>query len=117
VTIGRGEYPLLVDALFREARLPLPTGRDGRPRDIGVSEKAKALLATVPVGDSQLVDLAQDRAESVRRWLAGQGGIDPLRLEIGEPAVGRTPGSQPAGRVEFGLETGAGALAQPRESS
>jgi hypothetical protein len=117
VTIGRGEYPLLVDALFREARLPLPTGRDGRPRDIGVSEKAKALLATVPVGDSQLVDLAQDRAESVRRWLAGQGGIDPLRLEIGEPAVGRTPGSQPAGRVEFGLEAGAGALAQPRESS
>lgn len=117
VTIGRGEYPLLVDALFREASLPLPTGRDGRPRDIGVSEKAKALIATVPVGDSQLVDLAQDRAQAVRRWLADQGGIDPARLDVGEPVVGRAPGPKPASRVEFGLEASAGSLARPGESS
>src|SRR5690606_4816758 len=117
VTIGRGEYPLLVDALFREASLPLPVGRDGRPRDIGVSEKAKALLATVPVGDSQLVDLAQDRAQAVHGWLSGQGGIDPSRLTVDAPAVGRGSGRNPGGRVEFRLLARDALLARSGESS
>jgi len=119
VTIGRGEYPVLVDALFREASLPLPTGRDGRPRDIGVSEKAKALIATVPVGDSQLIDLAEDRAQAVRRWLSGEGGIDPDRLSVGEAVVQRAAGSLPASRVDFGLEvdSDSASLASQQESS
>ncbi len=117
VTIGRGEYPLLVDALFREASLPLPLGRDGRPREIGVSEKARALLATVPVGDSQLADLARDRARAVRDWLAGPGRIDPARLALGEPVVGRARDRNPAARVEFELQVTKAAVASPGESS
>jgi outer membrane protein OmpA-like peptidoglycan-associated protein len=117
VTIGRGEYPVLVDALFRESSLPLPTDREGRPRDIGVSEKAKALLATVPVGDSQLRDLAQDRAQAVRDWLAKQGGLDPSRLSLGEPVVGRAQARSTTTGVEFRIGTKGASLARPGQSS
>lgn len=117
VTIGRGEYPLLVDALFEEARLPVPAGRDGRPREPTVTEKTKALIATLPVGDSQLLELADARAEAVRGWLVGQGGVDAARVARARARIERDATGGPAMRAELGLEAGTAALARARESS
>jgi hypothetical protein len=49
---------------------------------------AAHLRETLSVTDDQVRALAQARAEELRAWLAGPGGIDPARILIVPPAAG-----------------------------
>lgn len=110
VVITRSEYPVLVEALFADARLLLPAGRGQGKDELSLTEKAQALIATLPVGDSQLLELADARARAVSGWLAGKGGIDTSRIETDDSRV--VPASGHGGaRVGFRLSGPAPELA------
>ena len=109
VDMHPNQYPTVLAEVFTAAQLPKPRARDGSVREPTRDEMEAALLATLPVGDSQLEELAERRAKAVRNWLLQRGRVDAGRLAMGRPVldVARPAGAAaravPAARVAFAL--------------
>jgi hypothetical protein len=69
-------------------------------KDVPVPEMEALLRANAHVGEADLVTLARARAQSVREWLAGEGGVPGERVFVLEPKV---EALGEGGEVQFSL--------------
>ena len=68
---------------------------------LGEAEMERLLLANIPAADSDLGALANQRAESVQRWLVEEGKVDPERVFLVPAKAGQA--APAGGQVMFNL--------------
>ncbi|WP_341644526.1 DUF748 domain-containing protein [Thauera sp. SDU_THAU2] len=100
IEVGAEEYPELLKKAYREGDFDKPRNFIGMAKDVPVPEMEALILANTPVGDNELRALAQQRAQAVRDWLAGEGGVPGERIFVLEPKV-EAAGEN--GQVQFSL--------------
>jgi hypothetical protein len=117
VPISPEEYPVLLGRLYA-------ADTAGKPRTSGTQQPApaeveKLLLASTQIGDDELTNLGNRRAQSVKQWLQTTGQVPEQRLFLVAtkvaPAAGASGTEQPAAgasRTEQPAAAGASATAQ-----
>lgn len=104
--IDSSEYPKLVSEVYRDTPLPdKPRNFFGIAKTLPPAEMEARLLASYRVDDAALTSLANRRAEAVKRWFTGYGGIPAERIFVVAPklsADGIKDGGSPA-RVDFAI--------------
>ena len=89
LTIDAADYPKYLPAVYRDASLPdKPRNVLGIAKDIPPEEMEKLLLASYAVTDDSLRDLAMRRAQAVKEWFVGPGGIAADRIFVVAPKLG-----------------------------
>jgi len=91
-----GAYPAAVRAAYAKAKLP------GDPKELSVAAMETTLMEKAPVGASELSALREERAQSVRQWLVGEGKLAAERLVLAGADGSGTPAH--ATRVDFALK-------------
>lgn len=106
IAIGPADTEKYLKGVYRETDLPdKPRNFIGMQKDIPPAEMEQRLLAGYRVDDNTLRELANDRAQAVKDWLAKKGGIAPERLFVVAPKLG-AEGVQGEGartRVDFAI--------------
>ena len=106
LTIDAAEYEKLLAAVYRGTDLPdKPRNVFGIAKSIAPAEMEALLLASYRVDDEALATLANRRAQSVKEWFAGKGGIPAERVFIVAPkltAAGISDSGTPT-RVDFAI--------------
>ncbi|HAF54868.1 MAG TPA: hypothetical protein DCL01_06560 [Thauera sp.] len=100
IEVGAEEYPALLEKAYKAADFKKPRNLIGLTKDLPVPEMEALMRANVKVGDAELRALAQQRAQAVREWLAGDGAVPGERIFVLEPKV--EPISE-GGQVQFSL--------------
>jgi uncharacterized protein involved in outer membrane biogenesis len=106
VKIEPQEYEKYLRRAYKEAKFPKPRNFIGIAKDLPVEEMEKLMLANIQVGDDDLVQLANQRGQTVKDALTQGGGIDPARVFLVAPKLEAGGGdAQPkGGRVDFALK-------------
>ena len=96
VALEAGEY---------EKYLAVAYHARGLPKDTPASEMEQLMLSQVPVGDAELRQLADARAQAAKDWLVETGNIAPQRISIAPPNAGADgiKDQGKASRVDFSL--------------
>lgn len=106
ITIDENEYPKLLEAVYKAADLPgKPRNFLGIAKSIPPAEMESLLLASYGADGQALAALANRRAQTVKEWLAGDGGIASERVFVVAPkltADGITDKGAPT-RVDFAI--------------
>lgn len=102
ILVDPAEYPQLLAQAYRAASFPKPRNAIGLVRDLPAEEMEKLLLVNASVDERALRELADQRANAVRAWLAGPGGIDAERLFVVAPKL--TAEGVEAGRTALAVE-------------
>lgn len=76
------EYPVLLAAVYKRADITKPRNLVGLARDLPAAEMENLLLASIPVDENVIRELAVDRGVVVRDYLLGQK-LPSQRLFIG----------------------------------
>lgn len=100
VEVGEAEYAELLKKAYRAADFKKERNIVGMVKDIPVPEMEALLRANAQVGEADLLTLARARAQSVREWLAGEGGVPGERVFVLEPKV---EALGDGGEVQFSL--------------
>ena len=100
VEVGEAEYAELLKKAYRAADFKKERNLVGMVKDIPVPEMEALLRANAQVGDDDLLGLARARAQAVRDWLAGEGGVPGERVFVLEPKV---EALGEGGEVQFSL--------------
>lgn len=100
VEVGEAEYAELLKKAYRAADFKKERNMVGMVKDVPVPEMEALLRANAHVGEADLVTLARARAQSVREWLAGEGGVPGERVFVLEPKV---EALGEGGEVQFSL--------------
>ncbi|WEN41997.1 hypothetical protein CKCBHOJB_01582 [Thauera sp. GDN1] len=100
IEVGAEEYPALLEKAYKAADFKKPRNLIGLAKDIPGPEMEALMRANVKVGDAELRALAQQRAQAVREWLAGEGGVPGERIFVLEPKV---EALGEGGQVQFSL--------------
>ncbi len=100
VTVGPDEYPDLLQEVYREAEFDKPSNILGIVKELPPAEMEALILANTAVAESQLRALAQQRAQAIRDWLTGKGGVSGERIILLEPKVEVSAGG---GELRFSL--------------
>ena len=100
VEVGEAEYAELLKKAYRAADFKKERNMIGMVKDIPVPEMEALLRANAQVGDDDLLALARARAQAVRDWLAGEGGVPGERIFVLEPKV---EALGEGGEVQFSL--------------
>nr|MBP8217551.1 DUF748 domain-containing protein [Thauera sp.] len=100
IEVGADEYPALLEKAYKAADFKKPRNMIGLTKDIPVPEMEALMRANVKVGDAELRALAQQRAQAVREWLAGEGAVPGERIFVLEPKV---EAAAEGGQVQFSL--------------
>jgi hypothetical protein len=88
LTIEAAEYPKLLTSVYRDADLPdKPRNILGIAKTLPTAEMEALLLKGYRADDAALAALANRRAQAVKEWLAGPGGIPAERVYIVAPKV------------------------------
>lgn len=87
VEVGEAEYAELLKKAYRAADFKKERNLVGMVKDISVPEMEALLRANAQVGDDDLLALVCARAQAVRDWLAGEGGVLGERVFVLEPKV------------------------------
>ena len=92
VAVSPAEYPELLKSVYRRADITKPRNVVGLAKDIPVAEMEALLMASIPVTDENMRELALQRGVAVRDHLAGQK-LPMERLFLGAPktAPDKTP--------------------------
>lgn len=97
------EYPALLQAVYQRSDLKKPRNLLGLSRDLPVAQMEELLLASVPVDDDAVRQLALNRSLAVREYLRSQQ-VPSERLFLGVLKTAPTASAwQP--QVELSLET------------
>jgi uncharacterized membrane protein len=107
LNIEASEYPKYLAAVYRDADLPdKPRNVLGIAKDIPAAEMEALLLASYRADDDSLRALATRRAQTVKDWFAGPGGIAGERVFIVSPKLGGDgiEDKGPPTRVDFALK-------------
>jgi uncharacterized protein involved in outer membrane biogenesis len=106
MTIDASEYEKLLGAVYRSTDLPdKPRNVFGIAKTIAPAEMEALLLASYRVDDEALATLANRRAQAVKEWFAGKGGVPGERVFIVAPkltAAGIADAGAPT-RVDFAI--------------
>ena len=100
IEVSGDEYPELLKKAYKAADFKKPRNFIGLAKDIPVAEMEALMRENVKAGDAELRALAQQRAQAVREWLVGEGGVPGERVFVLEPKV--EAGGE-AGQVQFSL--------------
>ncbi|HYT98287.1 MAG TPA: hypothetical protein VEO36_13275, partial [Casimicrobiaceae bacterium] len=107
LAIEASEYPKYLASVYRNANLPdKPRNVLGIAKDIPPAEMEALLLASYGADDEALRALATRRAQTVKDWFAGPGGIAGERVFIVSPKLGGDgiEDKGPPTRVDFALK-------------
>jgi uncharacterized protein involved in outer membrane biogenesis len=106
LAVDPGEYPKYLANVYRDANLPdKPRNVLGIAKDIPPNEMEALLLASYRVDNEALSALANERAQTVKQWFTGAGGIPGERVFIVAPKL-TADGIQDKGaptRVDFAI--------------
>ncbi len=104
--IDAAEAPKYIALVYRDSNLPdKPRNVLGIAKDVPPAEMEAMLLASYPVDDEALRSLANQRAQAVKEWFVGTGGIASERVFVVAPklnAEGVTDKGAPT-RVDFAI--------------
>ena len=100
VVISQEEYPEYLEEAYSEAPFEKPKNFLGMVESRPVPEMEQAIRDYIKVTDTDLAELARQRAEKVRILLTSDKGVEPERVFLKRSATGK--GSGP--RVELGLQ-------------
>jgi len=106
VVVAPEERERYLTAAYKAEKFDKPRNLLGIAKELPVPEMERLMLANAPATDDDLVLLADERAQTVKDWLAQTGRIDPERLFLTKPRIG-TEGlkeSDRATRAEFTLK-------------
>jgi len=105
-TVAPGEHDkYLIDA-YRAAKFERPRNALGLLKDLPTAEMEQLMLANAEVGEGELRQLGQARAQTAKDWLVGTGKITADRVFIVSPKMG-TDGIKDQGkttRADFSLK-------------
>lgn len=111
IVLDAKEYPALLERVYRAEKFPKPRNLVGMVKTLPVDEMEKLILTNTVVDENELRALATRRAQTVRDWLVGRGGVPgerifllPARLEAGGAKAGAADGKARASRVDFSLK-------------
>ena len=98
VRVEPGEYPALLERVYKDEKFPKPRNMVGLAKALPVAEMEKLIVANTTVADEDVRLLAQQRAQAVKNWLVGPGQVPAERVFV---LAGREgdDGKQPKARV------------------
>jgi Domain of Unknown Function (DUF748) len=82
VTVSDAEYPALLKEVYKRSDVPKPRNAIGLVKDIPVADMEALLLASLPVTEQAMQELATARGVAVRDFLASKG-LPSERLFLG----------------------------------
>jgi hypothetical protein len=106
VVIAPQEYEKFLKLAFAASTVPKPKLASGATKELKVEEIEQLMMADTQVGESELRQLANDRAQKAKDWLVEKGGITGERMFVVAPrldAEGVKAGEK-ASRVDLSLK-------------
>ena len=100
IELSEAEYPELLKKAYRAGDFEKPTNFIGMIKDIPLADMEALILANTELGERELHALAQQRAQTVRDWLVGEGAVACERIFVLEAKV---EAATAAGQVRFAL--------------
>jgi outer membrane protein OmpA-like peptidoglycan-associated protein len=117
VSIGKEEYPQLLEQVYRAEKFDKPRNAVGLTKTVPVEEMEKLIRANTVISDDDLLALANRRVQAARDWLLESGQIAPERIfVVASRLAGAAAASSPAPVADGGESTGVqdeGAKDQP----
>ncbi len=107
VTITPEERLRFLTAAYKAEKFPKPRNFIGIAKSLPPEEMGRLMFENTHVTNEDLLGLANRRAQSVKDWLAGSGGIATERLFLTAPQLGDAgleSGVRAAPRAEFALK-------------
>jgi hypothetical protein len=106
IVIEPEEYERYLTAAYKAETFPKPRNFLGIAKSLPVPEMERLMLENAPATDDDLIQLANERAQTVKEWLAQKGEVAPERLFLTSPRVGRKglEKGERATRAEFALK-------------
>lgn len=86
MTVSEAEYLILLKEVYKRSNVPKPRNAIGLAKDIPATEMEALLLASLPVSEQAMQELALARGVAVRDHLASLG-LPSDRLFLGAPKV------------------------------
>jgi uncharacterized protein involved in outer membrane biogenesis len=106
VKVEPAEYEKYLRQAYREEKFPKPRNALGLVRDLPVAEMENLMLTHTPVGEEDLRQLANERAQAAREWLVEDAKVAAERVFTVSPrlsAEGIKDSGRPT-RVDFALK-------------
>ena len=99
------EQPVYLKAVYRKEKFPKPRNVIGIAKELPDDEMKKLIMAHTAVTDSDLQDLARERAVAVRDFLIGEKKLPPEQIFEKKSDIFKRPAKEGeiASRVEFGI--------------
>ncbi len=85
VRVEPAEYPKYLALAYKEEKFPKPRNVIGMAKELPAPEMEKLMMTHIQVTDSDLRQLAVDRAARVRDALVADGKVEPGRVFLVEP--------------------------------
>ena len=106
ILLDPNEYAHRLTEVYRAADFPRPRNAIGMLRVLPAPEMEQLILANTPVTDDDLRDLARRRAQRVKDYLVGVGGIAAERIFLVAPKLNADDikDKGKSTRAEFALE-------------
>ena len=87
ITVAPGEYEKYLSAAYGDEKFQKPRNAIGLTRRLPAPEMEQLMLANTNVSDDELRELAGQRAQAIRDWLAGNGKISAERVFLVAPRL------------------------------
>ena len=100
IEVGEAEYPELLKKAYRAGDFEKPTNFIGMVKDVPLADMEALILANTELGEDELRALAQQRAQTVRDWLVGEGQVASERIFVLEA---KAEARAEKGQVQFSL--------------
>lgn len=107
VTVSQQEYAALLKRVYKEEKFSKPRNVVGLQKDLPVSEMEKLIVDNTTVGDSDLTELGNRRAQAAKDWLTSTGQVPADRIYIlaakSSDDSEKKNGAETGARVDFSL--------------
>jgi uncharacterized protein involved in outer membrane biogenesis len=93
LSVTPAQYAVLLKEVYRRSDIRKPRNLVGMAKELPLAEMENLLLAAIPVGESDMRELALARGVAVKDFLAGQK-VAADRLFLGHSSSGKTEGAK-----------------------
>ncbi len=106
VKIEPQDYEKYLRRAYKEGKFPKPRNFIGMQKDLPVEEMEKLMLTNTAVSDDDLIQLANQRGQTVKEALTRSGEVVPERVFLIAPKLeaAKADASAKGGRVDFALK-------------
>lgn len=108
IVVTAEEYPELLNRVYKEEKFPKPRNLVGLQKDLPVEEMEKLMTTNAQVYDEDLVELGNQRAQSVKDWLLKNGQVPQERVFLLAPKLGASGAKDKEDAKDASKETGKG---------